>query len=103
MIIFPLVTGGLLLYYCINRLCKYDNQNILLIVIEKKKCAINEINKNSKIYKCKEHIICPITLENIQYNEYIRELKCKHKFTKIEIDKWLKNNSTCPVCRINVY
>ncbi len=37
--------------------------------------------------------ICWANMENI-YNT-----KCKHSFHKICIDKWLENNTTCPICR----
>ena len=39
---------------------------------------------------------CSICLDKIK-NEVI--LKCKHKFCKECIHKWLLENDTCPICR----
>ena len=48
--------------------------------------------------KCK----CTICLENISIDQWCRETMCSHKFHVCCIDKWLKNNNTCPNCRTKV-
>uniref|UniRef100_A0A1A9VZV0 RING-type domain-containing protein n=1 Tax=Glossina brevipalpis TaxID=37001 RepID=A0A1A9VZV0_9MUSC len=45
---------------------------------------------------------CTICLNDFQANDFTRTLKCNHKFHVICIDKWLKNNDTCPICRQRV-
>lgn len=52
-----------------------------------------------RVYKCKtKYIYCPICCTYIQSNEFVRDLNC-HQFHKKCIDKWLKFNTTCPMCR----
>ena len=40
---------------------------------------------------------CSICLEKIESTK--KSLKCKHHFHEKCIDKWIKNNSSCPLCR----
>ena len=42
---------------------------------------------------------CCICLAPYKQGEGKRTLGCEHSFHKKCIDKWLKKNSTCPVCR----
>ena len=49
----------------------------------------------------KKKLCCPICLEEFKPNEYKRTLNCNHLFHKRCIDKWIKVNNTCPVCRLN--
>lgn len=46
--------------------------------------------------------ICTICLESYQPMESIRILPCLHYFHKNEIDTWLFENQTCPICKIDV-
>lgn len=43
--------------------------------------------------------ICSICQEEYKPKEYKRDLNCDHSFHKKCIDKWLKNNLSCPFCR----
>jgi hypothetical protein len=45
---------------------------------------------------------CSICYDNYNLNEYKRELFCQHVFHKKCIDKWLKNNLSCPMCRQDI-
>jgi len=67
---------------------------------------INEkIGKSNKIKKgCnKINEDCLICLEKYKEKELYRELpKCNHYFHKKCIDKWLKSNAVCPICRNNI-
>ena len=38
-------------------------------------------------------------LEDYKENEYKREIKCKHIYHKKCVDKWLKQDYSCPMCR----
>ena len=49
----------------------------------------------------KKKLCCPICLEEFKPNEYKRTLNCHHIYHKRCIDKWIKVNNTCPVCRLN--
>lgn len=42
---------------------------------------------------------CVICLEEYNKKEIIRTLKCKHFYHKNCIDKWMKNNNKCPLCK----
>jgi hypothetical protein len=65
-----------------------------------------EINeKVTKSEKVKKNDIlltesCLICIENYIEGQFKRCLpKCKHTFHKKCIDKWLKKNASCPICR----
>jgi Ring finger domain len=47
---------------------------------------------------------CPICLENIsKMNTYARKIvKCKHIYCGECIETWLRENHTCPVCKIDI-
>ena len=59
-------------------------------------------------FKCKIASDCPICLETIHTNEFIRQLQCTHQFHKRCIDNWLcieyNSNQQCrsPLCRVNI-
>ena len=64
----------------------------------------NALGKANKIYSNSELIInnekCIICMQNYKHGELFRLLpNCKHGYHKKCIDKWLKNNLTCPICR----
>ncbi|XP_064481065.1 E3 ubiquitin-protein ligase RLIM-like isoform X2 [Ornithodoros turicata] len=42
---------------------------------------------------------CHICLEDFKRNNIVRTLPCLHEYHKGCLDKWLKRNSTCPLCR----
>ena len=64
---------------------------------------INEkVTKSEKIKKNDVLLTenCLICIENYVEGQFKRCLpKCKHTFHKKCIDKWLKKNASCPVCR----
>jgi len=65
--------------------------------------TINEIIGKSHKIKKDDSITeenCFICMEKYNINEYKRILPlCKHYFHKKCIDKWLKKNASCPICR----
>lgn len=64
---------------------------------------LNYINKRTQVYLNDDiEKICPITKENIELGEDVRILKCGHEYSKNNIDLWLQQNNTCPMCRIDV-
>ena len=66
---------------------------------------INDIlGKPDKIYNNSKLICnvekCIICMQNYKEREYFRLLpECNHGYHKRCIDKWLKKNGTCPICR----
>ncbi|KAJ0715899.1 putative transcription factor C2H2 family [Helianthus annuus] len=56
----------------------------------------------------KEHVIsgedavCCICLAKYVNNDELRELHCSHFFHKSCVDKWLKLNASCPLCKSQV-
>ena len=58
------------------------------------------IKKNDELIK--NECSCNICMSKFKEGEYKRILpKCKHVFHKKCIDKWLKDNTECPICRCN--
>lgn len=46
-----------------------------------------------------EDAICSICLGKYQDNDELRELSCTHCFHVECVDKWLKINASCPLCK----
>ena len=63
--------------------------------------------KLGKYKKVKESDICgtncPICLDEFKESEYYRNLNCNHSFHKKCIDRWLKKENNCPMCRANAF
>jgi len=68
------------------------NNQIEMLPIQK-----YEINAKNIVTKC---CIC---LENFKDKEELKRLPCMHLFHKNEIDKWLKTNVCCPICRLTIF
>ncbi|WOK97035.1 E3 ubiquitin-protein ligase [Canna indica] len=49
-----------------------------------------------------EDAVCCICLAKYVDNEELRELTCSHFFHKSCVDKWLKINALCPLCKSEV-
>ncbi|KAI3380733.1 hypothetical protein SNEBB_001555 [Seison nebaliae] len=45
---------------------------------------------------------CTICLDSFRVNDVIRELPCKHYFHKKEVDKWLMDHRSCPLCKKDI-
>ena len=65
------------------------------------------LKKLGKYKKVKESDLCgtncPICLDEFKESEYYRNLKCNHFFHKKCIDRWLKKENNCPMCRANAF
>ena len=42
---------------------------------------------------------CPICLEDMESGSEVRTLPCDHFYHAACVDNWLKQKSSCPVCR----
>ncbi|XP_064601623.1 uncharacterized protein LOC135467729 [Liolophura sinensis] len=49
-----------------------------------------------------QNLECLVCMCEFQKSEDVRILTCFHDFHAGCIDKWLKNNNTCPICRVEV-
>jgi hypothetical protein len=49
-----------------------------------------------------EEVNCSICLENFKLNDNVIKLPCKHEFHPECLNGWLKNKSTCPMCRCEI-
>ncbi|XP_010913106.1 E3 ubiquitin-protein ligase At1g63170 isoform X2 [Elaeis guineensis] len=49
-----------------------------------------------------EDAVCCICLANYADNDELRELPCSHFFHMVCVDKWLKINALCPLCKSEV-
>ncbi|KAK7283053.1 hypothetical protein RIF29_12295 [Crotalaria pallida] len=49
-----------------------------------------------------EDAVCCICLAKYENNDELRELPCSHLFHKDCVDKWLKINASCPLCKSEV-
>lgn len=49
-----------------------------------------------------EQAVCVVCQTDFEQRQNIRALPCNHVFHAKCVDKWLKNNRTCPICRNDV-
>ncbi|PRQ50814.1 putative transcription factor C2H2 family [Rosa chinensis] len=49
-----------------------------------------------------EDAVCSICLANYSDNDEVRELTCSHVFHVECVDRWLKINASCPLCKSEV-
>jgi hypothetical protein len=76
-----------------------------LELLDLERVPFNELVPKYRQIKIGDKLIghqCSICQEDYKLKEYKRELSCKHIFHKKCIDKWLKNNLSCPYCRKNI-
>jgi len=57
---------------------------------------------SSKITKSDEKNDCCICLDELKVGDRMRRLPCLHTFHKQCVDKWLKTNATCPICKHSI-
>jgi len=60
------------------------------------------VQKVDKATHLKEQTCCMICLENFKDGEELKTLPCMHMFHSDEIDSWLKQNNSCPICKTPV-
>jgi hypothetical protein len=78
----------------------YDSLSSLIDV--KVSLKLEDLNKNSKIVynnNVNDNCKCNICMDDNEEDKIYRELKCKHRFHQVCIDKWFEGSKTCPICR----
>ncbi|UJR10238.1 hypothetical protein I4U23_014451 [Adineta vaga] len=50
--------------------------------------------------KSDEENKCSVCWDDFEQNQILRRLRCFHLYHKDCIDKWLKDNNQCPICRV---
>ncbi len=76
-----------------------------LDLLDLERVPFNELVPKYKQIKIGDILLgqyCSVCQEDYKVKEYKRELICKHSFHKKCIDKWLKNNLSCPFCRVKI-
>ncbi|XP_036799428.1 RING finger protein 44 isoform X2 [Oncorhynchus mykiss] len=48
-----------------------------------------------------EQTLCVVCFSDFECRQLLRVLPCNHEFHAKCVDKWLKTNRTCPICRAN--
>jgi hypothetical protein len=63
------------------------------------------IEENTELYDLfGEEGFCTVCQETLKEGERIRSIvKCQHLFHAVCLDPWLKNNTSCPICRVEIY
>ncbi|ELT96644.1 hypothetical protein CAPTEDRAFT_50226, partial [Capitella teleta] len=46
-----------------------------------------------------DQISCVVCMCEFEQRQLLRVLPCSHEFHAKCVDKWLKSNRTCPICR----
>jgi len=46
-----------------------------------------------------EQTVCVVCMSDFEQRQIVRVLPCSHQFHSKCVDKWLKTNRTCPICR----
>lgn len=65
---------------------------------EQKKADTVNVVGNTKASD--DELICTVCLEQVNVGELIRTLPCLHQFHSNCIDPWLRQQGTCPVCKL---
>ena len=74
-----------------------------LKVLGLERVPFNELLPGYKKIKECGNDSCYICYELYKLGEYKRSLHCGHHFHKKCIDKWLKTNVSCPLCRNDIF
>ena len=99
-LLFPRILFNDLLHFLNSSIDDNRFQEFSIKPIQKEKLPLI---RRKGYYKCKHlQIHCVICINNVKKQEFIRNLPCRHEFHKKCIDKWLKIDGVCPICRFKV-
>lgn len=67
------------------------------------KCDIEQLPSyryaNEDSSEDSEQTVCVVCMSDFETRQMVRVLPCSHEFHSKCVDKWLKTNRTCPICR----
>lgn len=64
------------------------------------KPELKKVDSNKKALE--DELTCTVCLEQVNGGELVRSLPCLHQFHATCIDPWLRQQGTCPVCKLKV-
>jgi len=64
------------------------------------KPELKKVDSNKKASE--DELTCTVCLEQVNGGELVRSLPCLHQFHATCIDPWLRQQGTCPVCKLEV-
>jgi hypothetical protein len=80
-----------------NNINNEDLEDVKIVLSE------DDYERLPSIENINEDIKCSICLENIEKNEKIKDITCKHEFHIECLKMWLCNQSVkCPICRFDL-
>jgi hypothetical protein len=74
-----------------------DLQDVKIGLINKNLLLSSTVEKNKD-----EDKVCVICQDNIDLNDIVRTIKCKHSFHINCIDQWFTENKKCPICKFEI-
>ena len=76
-------------------------RTVQIVELIEERLLLRDLLKKSSIYFTKDLFSCSICLNETKDN-IIRRLVCNHNFHIECIERWLSDNTTCPICRYNL-
>ncbi|XP_023338076.1 leucine-rich repeat extensin-like protein 5 [Eurytemora carolleeae] len=61
--------------------------------------TVNAVSRYSSEGSDTEQTVCVVCMCDFECRQMVRVLPCAHEFHSKCVDKWLKSNRTCPICR----
>ena len=89
-----------------NLFAKLDRpqiDQISKILLRNTKYDPKELGTYEKVQVTDTDITCNVCIEKLNLKQYKRTLCCGHTFHKKCVDKWIKKNPSCPLCRRNAF
>ncbi|RNA26675.1 E3 ubiquitin-ligase RNF130-like [Brachionus plicatilis] len=99
-----LLGGSCAIFYLVQKTRLIEERERTKRLIERlTKRAISKMKfKKIKANDRELNDVCVICMENYNINDSIRILPCSHIFHREEIDQWMTENKTCPICKIDI-
>ena len=64
--------------------------------------TLKRLNSSTSLQISRDIDFCSICQDTIDKDVIVRKMICGHKFHQECVDKWLENNTNCPICRQNL-
>ena len=90
--IIPSLTRCIYVFYIKNRVNENNNNQVNLIDNVQSLIITDEQPED----------VCSICLEEFEYNQELKKLKCNHIFHKECLESWINDKKICPLCRCDI-